>query len=152
MILAANAMAQQDTAYQIRKVLIDAGHGGKDPGAIGKVAQEKNLTLSIALKLGHYIDSLIPGVEVVYTRTTDKFLSLKERAEMTNRIMPDVFISVHINSCKNKKAKGYSTYVNGYSKDKDNLAIQKKENGGEDISDDDIIEMTNVQHNNHENS
>ena len=152
MILAANAMAQQDTAYQIRKVLIDAGHGGKDPGAIGKVAQEKNLTLSIALKLGHYIDSLIPGVDVVYTRTTDKFLSLKERAEMTNRIMPDVFISVHINSCKNKKAKGYSTYVNGYSKDKDNLAIQKKENGGEDISDDDIIEMTNVQHNNHENS
>ena len=152
MILAASAMAQQDTAYQIRKVLIDAGHGGKDPGAIGKVAQEKNLTLSIALKLGHYIDSLIPGVEVVYTRTTDKFLSLKERAEMTNRIMPDVFISVHINSCKNKKVKGFTTYVNGTAKDEAQLEIQKKENGGEDVSDDEIINMKIVQASNHSNS
>ncbi|MBQ1697930.1 MAG: N-acetylmuramoyl-L-alanine amidase [Bacteroidales bacterium] len=151
-ILAVSATAQQDTAYQLRKVLIDAGHGGKDPGAIGKVAKEKNLTLAIALKLGHYIDSLIPGVDVQYTRTTDIFLSLKERAEMTNKIMPDVFISIHINSCKNKKINGYTTYVNGYSKDKDNLEIQKKENGGEDISDDAIIEMTNLQHNNHEYS
>jgi len=152
MILAVNALAQQDTVYRLKKVLIDAGHGGKDPGALGKVSKEKDLTLAIALKLGHYIDSLIPGVEVVYTRTTDKFLSLKERAEMTNRIMPDVFISVHINSCKNKKVNGYTTYVNGYSKDKDNIEIQKKENGGEEISDDAIIEMTNLQHNNHEYS
>ena len=152
MVLAANAFAQQDTVYRIKKVLIDAGHGGKDPGALGKVAKEKDLTLSIALKLGHYIDSLIPGVDVVYTRTTDKYLSLKERAEMTNKIMPQVFISIHINSCKNKKIKGYSTYVNGYSKDKDNIEIQKKENGGEDISDDAIIEMTNLQRDNHEYS
>lgn len=152
MVLAANAFAQQDTVYRIKKVLIDAGHGGKDPGALGKVAKEKDLTLSIALKLGHYIDSLIPGVDVVYTRTTDKYLSLKERAEMTNKIMPQVFISIHINSCKNKKIKGYSTYVNGYSKDKDNIEIQKKENGGEEISDDAIIEMTNLQRDNHEYS
>ena len=53
--------AQQDSAYHVSKVLIDAGHGGKDPGAIGKVSKEKDLTLKIALKLGHYIDSLIPG-------------------------------------------------------------------------------------------
>ena len=152
MVLAATAFAQQDTVYRIKKVLIDAGHGGKDPGALGKVAKEKDLTLSIALKLGHYIDSLIPGVDVVYTRTTDKYLSLKERAEMTNKIMPQVFISIHINSCKNKKIKGYSTYVNGYSKDKDNIEIQKKENGGEEISDDAIIEMTNLQRDNHEYS
>lgn len=152
MFLAVNGLAQQDTAYHLKKVLIDAGHGGKDPGAVGKVSKEKDLTLAIALKLGNYIDSLIPGVEVVYTRTTDKFLSLKERAEMTNRIMPDVFISVHINSCKNNKAKGFTTYVNGYSKDKDNIEIQKKENGGEDISDDAVIEMTNIQSSNHKNS
>ncbi len=152
MIFAIDGLAQQDTAYRVKKVLIDAGHGGKDPGAVGKVSKEKDLTLAIALKLGNYIDSLIPGVEVVYTRTTDKFLSLKERAEMTNRIMPDVFISVHINSCKNSKAKGFTTYVNGYSKDKDNIEIQKKENGGEDISDEAVIEMTNIQSSNHKNS
>lgn len=144
--------AQQDSAYHVSKVLIDAGHGGKDPGAIGKVSKEKDLTLKIALKLGHYIDSLIPGVEVVYTRTTDVFLSLKERAEMTNKIMPDVFISVHINSCKNKKVKGFTTYVNGTAKDEAQLEIQKKENGGEDVSDDEIINMKIVQASNHSNS
>lgn len=144
--------AQQDSAYHVTKVLIDAGHGGKDPGAIGKVSKEKDLTLKIALKLGHYIDSLIPGVEVVYTRTTDVFLSLKERAEMTNKIMPDVFISVHINSCKNKKVKGFTTYVNGTAKDEAQLEIQKKENGGEEIPPDEVINMKIVQASNHSNS
>jgi len=151
-IYSLDCYAQQDTAYHVSKVLIDAGHGGKDPGAIGKVSKEKDLTLKIALKLGHYIDSLIPGVEVVYTRTTDVFLSLKERAEMTNKIMPDVFISVHINSCKNKKVKGFTTYVNGTAKDEAQLEIQKKENGGEDVSDDEIINMKIVQASNHSNS
>ena len=152
MIYSLDCHAQQDSAYHVSKVLIDAGHGGKDPGAIGKVSKEKDLTLKIALKLGHYIDSLIPGVEVVYTRTTDVFLSLKERAEMTNKIMPDVFISVHINSCKNKKVKGFTTYVNGTAKDEAQLEIQKKENGGEDVSDDEIINMKIVQASNHSNS
>lgn len=152
MIYSLDCYAQQDSAYHVSKVLIDAGHGGKDPGAIGKVSKEKDLTLKIALKLGHYIDSLIPGVEVVYTRTTDVFLSLKERAEMTNKIMPDVFISVHINSCKNKKVKGFTTYVNGTAKDEAQLEIQKKENGGEDVSDDEIINMKIVQASNHSNS
>ncbi|MBR4273125.1 MAG: N-acetylmuramoyl-L-alanine amidase [Bacteroidales bacterium] len=151
-IYSLDCYAQQDSAYHVSKVLIDAGHGGKDPGAIGKVSKEKDLTLKIALKLGHYIDSLIPGVEVVYTRTTDVFLSLKERAEMTNKIMPDVFISVHINSCKNKKVKGFTTYVNGTAKDEAQLEIQKKENGGEDVSDDEIINMKIVQASNHSNS
>ena len=144
--------AQQDTAYHLRKVLIDAGHGGKDPGAIGKVAKEKNLTLAIAKKLGNYIDSLIPGVVVVYTRETDIYLSLKERAEMTNNIMPDVFISIHINSCKSNKVKGFSTYVNGTGKDKDQIEVQKKENGGEEVSAEEIINMKNVQSSNHTNS
>ncbi|MBO7438953.1 MAG: N-acetylmuramoyl-L-alanine amidase [Bacteroidales bacterium] len=151
-IYSLECQAQQDTAYRVSKVLIDAGHGGKDPGALGKVSKEKDLTLKIALKLGHYIDSLIPGVEVVYTRTTDVFLSLKERAEMTNKIMPDVFISVHINSCKNKKVKGFTTYVNGTAKDEAQLEIQKKENGGEEVSDDEIINMKIVQASNHSNS
>ena len=143
---------QQDTAYHLRKVLIDAGHGGKDPGAIGKVAKEKNLTLAIAKKLGNYIDSLIPGVEVLYTRETDVYLSLKERAEMTNNIMPDVFISIHINSCKSNKVKGFTTYVNGTGKDKDQIEVQKKENGGEEVSAEEIINMKNVQTANHTNS
>ncbi|MCR5456184.1 MAG: N-acetylmuramoyl-L-alanine amidase [Bacteroidales bacterium] len=151
-LFSVNGMAQQETAYQLKKVLIDAGHGGKDPGAVGKVSQEKNLTLAIALKLGNYIDSLIPGVEVMYTRTTDVFLSLKERAELTNNLMPDLFISIHINSCRSNKAKGFSTYINGFSKDKDQIEVQKTENGGEEVSDEDIINMKNIQSSNHTNS
>lgn len=152
MIFCGDALAQQDSSYRIKSVVIDAGHGGKDPGALGKISKEKNLTLKIATKLGGYIEKLLPGVEVKYTRSTDVFLSLAERAEYTNKEMPDVFMSIHINSNKSRKMKGFTTYVNGYSKDNDNLEIQKKENGGEDIKDEDIISMRNVQSNNHDNS
>ena len=79
-----------DTAYKVKSIVIDAGHGGKDPGALGKISQEKDLTLALALKLGHYIDPLLPGIKVIYTRDTDKFLSLKERAEFTNANNPNI--------------------------------------------------------------
>ncbi len=143
-------MAQNN--YQVKKVMIDAGHGGKDPGALGKKSKEKDLTLAIALKVGHYIETNVPGVTVEYTRTTDKFIELGRRAEMANEAKADVFISIHINACNNSKVYGSSTYVNGHAKDADNLAIQKQENGGEDIRPEEYITFANIQSANHGNS
>ena len=96
----------QETTNLVKKIVLDAGHGGKDPGAIGKRTKEKNLTLAITLKLGKYIEEKMPGVEVVYTRTTDKFLELKARTDIAIEENADVFISIHINSCKDKNVKG----------------------------------------------
>ena len=92
--------------YKIKTVVIDAGHGGKDPGALGKKSKEKNLALSIALKLGNYIEENIPGVKVIYTRKTDVFIELFKRAEVANKNNADVFISVHINAKLSSKLYG----------------------------------------------
>ena len=146
------AETQAQTNYKVKKVMIDAGHGGKDPGALGKKSKEKDLTLAIALKLGHYIETNVPDVTVEYTRTTDKFIELGRRAEMANEAKADVFISIHINASDNSKVYGSSTYVNGHAKDEANLAIQKQENGGEDIKPEEYIAFANIQQANHGNS
>jgi len=114
--------------YKMKTVVIDAGHGGKDPGAIGKKSQEKNITLSIALKLGEYIEQNIPGVKVIYTRKKDEFVELFKRAEVANKHKADVFISIHVNSNTNSKPYGTSTYVMGVHKSEDNLEVAKFEN------------------------
>ena len=76
-------------------VVIDAGHGGKDPGARGKIINEKSINLSVALKLGNLISCKHSDVKIVYTRSTDKFVELDERAEIANRNKADLFISIH---------------------------------------------------------
>ena len=80
---------------KIQTVVIDAGHGGKDTGALGKVTTEKALNLAVALKFGNYIKENLPDVKVIYTRSTDKFVELSERAAIANRNNADVFISIH---------------------------------------------------------
>ena len=119
-------------SVSFEKVCIDPGHGGKDPGALGKSSKEKDICLGIALKLGDYINEYIPDVEVVYTRKTDIFVTLMDRTVIANNAKPDLFISIHINSCNNKKAYGASTYVVGKGKEQDNLniALEYQENGG----------------------
>ncbi|MCX6224365.1 MAG: N-acetylmuramoyl-L-alanine amidase [Bacteroidia bacterium] len=97
-------------------VTIDAGHGGKDTGAPGKKSVEKNIALGIALKLGHYIESLMEDVDVYYIRKTDVFIPLYERAQIANRNKSDLFISVHVNANKKSALTGTSTYVMGFSK------------------------------------
>lgn len=114
--------------YSIQKVVIDAGHGGKDPGALGKIGKEKNITLSIALKVGKYIEERIPGVEVIYTRKTDIFIPLDERAEIANKNKADLFISIHVNANTNKDATGTDSWVMGYDKSEKNLEVAKMEN------------------------
>lgn len=110
-------------------VVIDAGHGGKDPGARGKIINEKAINLSIALKLGKLITSKHSDVRIVYTRSTDKFVELDERAEIANRNKADLFISIHTNSvAKGNQAKGTETYTLGLARTEENLAVAMREN------------------------
>ena len=114
---------------KIQTIVIDAGHGGKDTGALGKVTTEKALNLAVALKFGAYIEENLPDVKVIYTRKTDKFIELSERAAIANRNNADVFISIHVNSTEGTTtANGAETYVMGESKNEKNLAVAKKEN------------------------
>ena len=114
---------------KIQTIVIDAGHGGKDTGALGRLTTEKAINLSVALKLGAYIEENLPDVKVVYTRKTDKFVELSERAAIANRNNADVFISIHCNSTEGSTAAiGAETYVMGESKNEANLNVAKKEN------------------------
>jgi N-acetylmuramoyl-L-alanine amidase len=120
------AFPQEKTS--IRKVVIDAGHGGKDPGAIGRKTQEKHVTLAIALKLGSLIEAGFKDVDVIYTRDTDVFVELYQRAEIANKNKADLFISIHCNANKSKVYEGVETYVMGLHKSEQNLEISKLEN------------------------
>jgi len=110
------------------KVTIDAGHGGKDSGAPGKKSVEKNIALGIALKTGKYIESLMDDVDVYYTRKTDVFIPLYERAQIANKNKSDLFISIHVNANKKSTPTGTSTYVMGFSRSADNLDLVMQEN------------------------
>ena len=116
-------------------VVIDAGHGGKDTGCTGKISKEKNLTLKMALALGRTIERNCPDVKVIYTRKTDVFLELWQRAEIANRNKADLFISVHINALPGGKiARGFQTYTLGRGRNSgkkgimENLEVAKREN------------------------
>jgi N-acetylmuramoyl-L-alanine amidase len=113
---------------KIRKVVIDAGHGGKDSGALGKNSMEKDIALSIALKTGEYIEKYFPDVDVIYTRKTDKFIELHRRAEIANQAQADLFISIHCNANTSSQPYGTETYVMGLHKSKANLEVAQKEN------------------------
>ncbi len=124
------ASAQQGCPAEakVSKVVLDPGHGGKDPGCVFNKYYEKDVTLSIAQKLGALIKENYPDVEVVYTRTTDKYVYLVDRGKIANRENADLFISIHINSATNSSARGTSTHVMGMSKSSQNLEVAMKEN------------------------
>jgi N-acetylmuramoyl-L-alanine amidase len=115
---------------------IDAGHGGHDAGAVGTMSKEKNLTLKHALAFGRMVEQNCPDVKVVYTRTTDRFVELWQRAEIANKAKADLFLSIHINALpKGKIARGYQTYALGRSRRNgnrqgyiENLEVAKREN------------------------
>jgi N-acetylmuramoyl-L-alanine amidase len=142
----------------VKTIVIDAGHGGKDPGCNGSTFNEKTVALGIALKLGELIEKNLPDVKVIYTRKTDEFVELEERAQIANRNNADLFISIHCNAASNyavfkdkngkvhyktfkdKKGKihkvevhnpkpfGSATYVMGISNEKGKLNTAKREN------------------------
>lgn len=127
-IFLGNATNNNSDKYRIKTVVIDAGHGGKDPGAIGKNFFEKDITLSIALLLGEYIETKLDGVKVIYTRKDDTFIELHKRAEIANKNNADLFISIHVNASTNKKADGTDSWVMGLHKSEKNLEVAKLEN------------------------
>jgi len=124
---------------KIRTVVIDAGHGGKDPGALGHRSKEKDIVLAVALKTGAYIEKNLPGVKVIYTRKDDRFIPLHQRADIANKNNADFFISIHCNSVAAGNASGAETYVMGLHKNEANLNVAMKENAAillEDNADD----------------
>lgn len=102
----------------VRKIVIDAGHGGKDPGCRGQFSYEKNIALDVSKKLGDRIQKMMPGVQVMYTRESDWYPPLKERHKMANDAQADLFISIHINSSAQRitTANGTETHVLGLTR------------------------------------
>ena len=114
---------------KVNTVVIDAGHGGKDPGTRGSHIKEKNVALSVALELGRQIKEEMPDVKVLYTRSTDVFIELGERSAFANRNNADLFISIHCNATpRSRSVRGTETFVMGLHKTEGNLEVAKREN------------------------
>ena len=111
-----------------KRVVIDAGHGGHDSGALGSANKEKDLALQMALKVGATIEAQHPDIEVIYTRTTDVFIPLHQRIGLANRKKADLFISIHCNFISNPKTRGTETFVMGLHRAEENLEVAKREN------------------------
>ena len=110
-------------------LVIDAGHGGHDAGALGTFSKEKNINLNVALAFGRLVENNCPGVNVIYTRKTDVFIPLHQRADIANRNKADLFISIHTNALpKGAKAMGLETYTLGMHRASDNFDVAKREN------------------------
>ena len=120
----------EDKEYRIKKVVIDAGHGGHDSGCHYNDNEEKDNTLAMALKLGAKIKNEFPNIEVIYTREKDVFVELHKRAEIANKAKADLFISIHCNATdEGNTASGTETYVLGLHRKGDNFEVARRENG-----------------------
>lgn len=134
LVSAPEAVAQDDLRF--KTIVIDAGHGGKDPGAISKdrTTNEKDVNLAVALKLGKLINENCPDVKVEYTRTTDIYVTLDGRAKIANKHKANLFLSIHVNAHDNSAASGFSCHILGQSSKKGsdtfayNLNVCKREN------------------------
>lgn len=117
-------------------VVIDPGHGGSDPGAIGSSSKEKEINLAVALKVGALISVNHKEVKVVYTRNTDRFVGLDDRANIANKNKADLFISIHTNAVKNKAIRGAETFTLGLARTDENLQVAMRENAAILLEDD----------------
>jgi N-acetylmuramoyl-L-alanine amidase len=113
---------------KVAKVVIDAGHGGNDPGSVGKLCKEKDINLKVALRLGELISTHFEDVTIIYTRKKDETTELYKRAEIANKNKADLFISIHFNAVDNRSVTGVETFVMGVGKSTESIAIAKKEN------------------------
>ncbi len=134
LICSMNKSVAQSDLGKIKCVCIDAGHGGRDPGAVGAKIYEKNIVLPIALKLGKKIKETYPDIKVVYVRDKDVFVDLRDRSRIANENKANLFISIHVNSLDvkgnpaNRNIKGVETYVLGTNSSEHNLQVAMKEN------------------------
>lgn len=126
-LLAARANAPLFPDFQLQTIVLDAGHGGKDPGTHGKKTKEKDVALAVVLRLGQLLKEKYPSLKIIYTRKTDEFIELHERAAIANRNKADLFISIHCNSGPSH-ACGSETYAMGLHTSEGNLAVAKREN------------------------
>ena len=113
-------------------LVIDAGHGGKDPGAIGRFSREKNINLSVAKAFGQLVEKNCPDVEVIYTRKTDVFVPLARRAEIANQSQADLFVSIHVNAHEDRGINGFETYYLDISRDPRAVRVASQENARND--------------------
>ncbi len=118
----------QGTNFELTKVVIDPGHGGRDPGATVGNVKEKDIVLDVSLRAGKLIKEIFPQVEVIYTRNKDVFVPLADRAEIANKSKADLFISIHCNSFHSSGISGAETYILGNHRSEDNLRVAQKEN------------------------
>jgi N-acetylmuramoyl-L-alanine amidase len=128
-----------DELYRMKTIVIDAGHGGHDPGNLGTgryQTKEKHIALDVALRVGGYIKKQFPELNVIYTRDTDVFIGLNERADVANKAKADLFISIHCNAFTKSSSNGVETWVLGLHKNKENLEVAMKENSAIFLEDD----------------
>jgi N-acetylmuramoyl-L-alanine amidase len=118
----------REVKHTIETVVIDAGHGGKDSGAVGKKAREKDIALAIALKVGKLIEENVTDVKVIYTRTEDVFVELYERADIANEAEADLFISIHVNASTKSYPMGPSSHVLGLHRTGEHFDVAVREN------------------------
>ena len=121
--------------FAVTKIVIDPGHGGKDPGTLGSFTKEKDVALLVAMKVGEYVEKHIPNIEVIYTRKNDTFIDLKKRSEIANSHDADLFVSIHANSLpkttrytRKQAIKGSEVYVMGAQNTDRALEVAKREN------------------------
>jgi len=122
-------------SFGVTKIVIDPGHGGKDPGTLGAYTKEKDVALLVALKVGEYVEKNIPNVEVIFTRKDDSSIDLQKRSEIANNHEADLFISIHANSLpkttplsRKQAIKGSEVYVMGAQNTNRALEVAKREN------------------------
>jgi N-acetylmuramoyl-L-alanine amidase len=120
--------SQGDGKMKIRTLVIDPGHGGSDPGAVGKFSKEKDITLAVSLKFGELIERNYPNIKVIYTRKDDRFLELYKRADIANKNNADLFVCVHVNASTSSQPFGAETFVMGTDKSGANMQVAKLEN------------------------
>ncbi|MFY8190863.1 MAG: N-acetylmuramoyl-L-alanine amidase family protein [Bacteroidia bacterium] len=130
LILSAYTPVSEKKIYKksISTVVIDAGHGGHDPGCVHDGVKEKEVTLAIALAIGTKLKEQSPDIKIIYTRSGDKFVNLWERAAIANKNNADLFISIHCNSTKNTSVLGTETFAMGLNQSAGNLDVAKREN------------------------
>ncbi len=120
--------ASPPTGTKIDVIVIDPGHGGRDPGTMGKNLKEKDVALKISLKVGQYIEKNMPGVKVIYTRKDDRYVDLADRPMMANEEKADLFICIHANAVQGATAYGTETYVIGMHRTEAQLEVAQREN------------------------
>jgi N-acetylmuramoyl-L-alanine amidase len=127
-ILLNSSTSLRRSDFKVETLVIDAGHGGHDPGTHGVSSKEKDIALKVALQVGEYIKEYLPDVEVIYTRDSDNFIELEQRANIANKNQADVFMSIHVNAISKSSVYGTETYVMGAYKTEGNFEVAKREN------------------------